>query len=62
MIYPIIAVVENGSVKRVPRTSGHGWIDPKEQFGYIKMNFWKRGSFVEELSALDNVTVEKRSS
>lgn len=59
MIYPIVAMVnqDTGQVERIPRTHAHGWIDPKENFGYVKMNFWKRHPH-SEAEAVDNVVVE----
>ena len=59
LIYPIVAAVnpDTHQVERIPRTSGHGWIDPKERFGYFKMNFWKRQPH-SEAEAVDNVVVE----
>jgi len=59
MIYPIVAMInDHGLSEKIPRTHGMGWIDPKEQFGYIKMNFWKRDSPHSEAEAVDNVVVE----
>jgi hypothetical protein len=60
LIYPIVSMIdpEDGNLKKIPRTHGYGWIDPAEQFGYIKMNFYKRGPGAEEAEAVDNVVVE----
>lgn len=59
LIYPIVAMIDpdDGLVKRIPRTHGKGWIDTKEQFAYVKMNFWKR-QLQDEVTAIMTLRVE----
>ncbi len=59
-IYPIVAMVDpqDGLVKRIPRGDAQGWIDPREEFGYFKINYYERIGPHSECTAVDTVTVE----
>ena len=59
MIYPIVAVTnDHGQVIKTKRTHSYGWIDPREEFGYIKMNFWTRMPHAEEVLTEDRVVID----
>jgi hypothetical protein len=59
MIYPIVAMLdEAGDLVKIQRTHSFGWIDAQEQFGYVKMNFWKRQGLHSEAEAVDSVVVQ----
>ena len=57
--WPIVGVVNQKTeeVEAIPRTRAQGFIDAKEQFGYIYLRYLKRACD-ELVTVVDNVRVE----